>query len=127
MNVRNAWIGSGRLVQDPVIRSNSNGKNVLFFTIAINEGTKEKPYVNYQDCVAYDKWAENIAKYFHKGDQIMLAGRTNNYTIEDRGEKRKVCNIVIESFEFGQKKKQEGEKKEERNEPFPNYEDIDWY
>lgn len=111
--LRNCWMGSGRICNDLEIRVNEKGKKVLFFTIAINEGTKEKPYTNFQDCVVYDGYAETIAKFFHKGDEIRIMGKNNTYTYVDRGEKRKRTNVVVDSFEFGQKKRTEEVPKEE--------------
>lgn len=123
----NVWTGEGRLVQRPEIRVNNNNKKVLYFTIAMDEGTKDKPFTNYQDCVAYEGTAETIAKYMDKGDQIIIHGRSHNYTTEDRGEKRKRQVMVVEKFSFGQKKRNENENKnefrsEKRNDHFDSFE-----
>lgn len=127
MNLKNCWIGKGRLTSDPEIRINEKGKKVLFFTIAIDEGTKEKPYTNFQDIVAYEGFAETINKYFAKGDEIQIMGRINNYTTTDRGEKRKRTNVVLESFEFGRKKKNDESKEKNEEDYRYEYGGLDFY
>lgn len=129
MNVNNIWTGAGRIANDLTLRINNNGIEVLVFTIAINDGTKEKPHTNFIDCTAYRNYAKTIEKYFKKGDQIILAGKLQTYTVVDRGENRKRTSVIVESFDFGQKKKENNEKKEEKKEIIEGYtsDDLPFY
>lgn len=129
----NRYVGAGRITNDLEIRIGQSGKENLFFTIAIDEGTKEKPATHYQDCVAYGQMAQTIAKWLIKGDQIMVEGKNHTYTVDDRGEKRKRHHVVVEKIEFGQKVKRPedlAEKNVERPDGITDFikgDDIPWY
>lgn len=124
----NVWTGEGRICEQPEIRieKNKNGeeKKVLYFTLAMNKG---RNLVNYQDCKAYEGIAETIAQYFSKGDQIMVTGESDNYSVIDRGERRKRQIMVINNFSFGAKKKKESEERnEKKKDDFSDYMDADF-
>jgi single-stranded DNA-binding protein len=55
-----------------------------------------------------EKNAENIAKYFQKGDQIIINGEMNVGTHKDSKLAR--TDIYVQNWEFGQKKKVDTEK-----------------
>lgn len=95
----------GNLTRDPEVNYTS-GENQLAigrFSIAVNRPyskTKEKE-VDFLNCVAFGKTAENIGKYFVKGNKIGISGRiqTNRYQDKD-GNNRTSTDIVVEDFEF---------------------------
>lgn len=107
MNIKNSWTGVGRITNDPEVRVTESGKKVCNFSIAINDGTKENPHTTFIPIDAWEGFADTIAKYFHKGDQIIVGGRLSVRKYEDRGEKRNRISVVLESFEWGEKKKEE--------------------
>lgn len=109
MNVKNSWIGVGRITNDLEIRVTESGKKVLNFSIAINDGTKENPHTTFVNLEAWENMAETISRYFNKGDQIILSGRLVVRKYVDRGENRNKTSVVIESFEWGEKKKENNE------------------
>lgn len=76
------------------------------FRIAVNRKNKEADFFN---CTAFGKTAENIAKYFHKGDRILVGGRIqiDNYTNKE-GKKSSTTNIIVEEFDFIESKKESG-------------------
>lgn len=79
------------------------------FRIAVNrKGGKEADFFN---CTAFGKTAENIAKYFHKGDRILIGGRIqiDNYTNKE-GKKTSTTQIIVEEFDFIESKKDEASK-----------------
>ena len=79
------------------------------FRIAVNrKGGKEADFFN---CTAFGKTAENIAKYFHKGDRILISGRIqiDNYTNKE-GKKTSTTQIIVEEFDFIESKKDETSK-----------------
>lgn len=84
----NKVIFCGRLTADVELKSTPSGQNVTAFTLAINrprtkDGAEQK--ADFLSCVAWEKKAEFISKYFHKGDSIYLEGeaRTRNYKKQD--------------------------------------------
>ena len=70
----NTVILKGRLGQDPELKEVGNDKKVVNFSIATNDGTKEKPKTNWNNCSAWGRTAEVINQYFKKGDEIMITG-----------------------------------------------------
>lgn len=118
MNVKNSWIGVGRITNDLEIRVTESGKKVLNFSIAINDGTKENPHTTFVNLEAWENLAETIARYFNKGDQIILSGRLVVRKYVDRGENRNKTSVVIESFEWGEKKKENNEVNNNSKEQF---------
>lgn len=92
----------GRLTKDAELRTTTSGKQRASFTIAVSRnytnqnGEKETDYIN---CIAFDKKAEIIAKYTHKGTQILIDGtiRTRNYDAQD-GTKRYVTEVLVENL-----------------------------
>lgn len=80
----NKVIFCGRLTADVELKATTSGQNVVTFNLAINrprakDSTEQK--ADFLSCVAWDKKAEFISKYFRKGDSIYLEGeaRTRNY------------------------------------------------
>jgi single-strand DNA-binding protein len=92
----------GRLTKDPELKATKSGKSVTSFCIAVNRRVKsgEQAQADYIDCVAWDKTAEIICKYFSKGSPIGLNGRLQTRTYEKDGEKRKVTELMVNEFDF---------------------------
>lgn len=94
----------GRLTRDPELRTTPTGRNVCQFSIAVNRnftnanGEREADFIN---CVVWDKQAENLSKYQHKGNQIAVEGRiqTRNYDDKD-GKKVYVTEILATNISF---------------------------
>ena len=99
----------GRLTRDPELRTVSSGSSVATFTVAVNRpftpqnGERDADFIN---CRVWNKQAENLAKFCHKGDQIGVEGsiRTSNYT-DKEGNKRYTTDVQLDSFEFVESKK----------------------
>ena len=67
----------GRLTADVELKQTTNGKSVVFFALAVNrprgkDSTEQK--ADFLECIAWDKTAEFISKYFHKGESIYIEG-----------------------------------------------------
>ena len=107
MNVKNIWIGNGRICNDLELKMTETGKRVVNFSIAINDGTKERPHTTVIPVEAWENTADVITRYFHKGDQIIVSGRLIVRSYDDRGEKRNKISVSVESFDWGEKKKEE--------------------
>lgn len=94
----------GRLTNDIELRHTNNGKAVCSFCVAV-KGVQDTSY--FIDCTAWEARAENIAKYFHKGDKIGIAGMLTTRTWTDSdGKNRKATEVLINSFDFCTEKKE---------------------
>ncbi len=91
----------GRLTRAPELRSTSSGKKVVSFSIAVNRRFKGNDEVSFLDCEAWDTGAETIAKYFQKGDRIIIHAsiRTESWETPD-GQKRSKQKFRVNQFEF---------------------------
>ncbi len=89
----------GRLCADPELKMTNTGKSVTTFTLAANrQGSKESDFL---DCVAWEKTAEFICKYFQKGSPLVIEGAIQTRTYEDKnGQKRKAVEINVKNVEF---------------------------
>lgn len=104
----NKCILMGRLTKDPELRHTNNQKAVTAFTVAVDNGYGENKKTDFINCVAWEKTAEFIEKYFEKGRMIVVSGRisTRNYEGQD-GRKTYVTEVVVNEAYFGDSKKDE--------------------
>lgn len=92
----------GRLVKDLEVRKTNNGKSVASFTIAIDNGKdkqgNDRP-ADFIDCQVWEKSAENMSLYAHKGNMIAVAGelKTRTFTRKD-GTKAKVTEVLVREW-----------------------------
>ena len=102
----NKAILMGRLTRDPELRRTDSGKAVCNFTVAINNGYGEEQRADFVSCVAWNKTAEFVVKYFTKGRMIIVIGRIQTRTWEDRdGKKNYATEVVASEVAFGESKK----------------------
>lgn len=93
----------GRLTKDPELRKTQNGTSVVSFTIAIQrmiqkEGSPEADFIN---CIAFNKIADNLAKYMKKGSMIGVVGRLQSRSYDDKDGKRiYITEVVADTIEF---------------------------
>lgn len=90
----------GRLTRDAEIRATQTGKSVASFTIAVDSGYGEKKTANFIPCVAWEKTAEFISKYFGKGDMIAITGELRSRSYEKDGQKRTAVEILVSNVDF---------------------------
>ena len=103
----NKIIVMGRICNEVELRRTNNGTAVASFTIACDRdfGDKETDFI---ECVAWQKTAEFVQKYFGKGRMIIVSGRLQirGWTDKD-GNKRKTAEVVADNVYFGDSKKEE--------------------
>ena len=97
----------GNLTADPELRTTPNGQNVTSFSLAINrtwnsangERQEETSFIN---CTAWGKTGETIAKYVSRGRQLLVSGRLQQRTWQDKdtGKNRSAIDVVVEEFSF---------------------------
>lgn len=102
----------GRLVRDVDLRQTSTGKMMTYFTLAVNRNFKNEQGEQAADfigCVAFDKKAENMARFLSKGSLISVEGRisTRNFQGND-GKTVYVIEVVASNITFLESKKQQG-------------------
>ena len=94
----------GRLTRDPEMRTTGSGINVTSFSVAVQRPFTDQSGergVDFFNCTAWRKQAENIAKYCFKGSQVAVEGRLQNreYDAQD-GTKRRVTEVQADSVTF---------------------------
>lgn len=99
----------GRLTADAEIRTTQSDKSVASFTIAVNKQGKDAG-ADFIDCVAWEKTAEFISRYFKKGDSIAITGALHTRSYEDKdGKRRKVTEVTVDRAYFTGNKKESNE------------------
>lgn len=89
----------GKLTKDIEIRVTNNGKKFTLFCIACQRNYKNaegKYDADFIDCIASEKIAEHIAKYFRKGSEIIVSGELQTRMYDDQnGQKHKSVIINV--------------------------------
>jgi single-strand DNA-binding protein len=103
----NKVILMGNLTRDPETRTTPNGQTVTNFSLAVNRTWKgadgqQNEDVSYIDCVAWGKPGEIIAQYLGKGRAVLVSGRLDQRSWDDKesGQKRSKIEVVVEDFNF---------------------------
>ena len=100
---------SGAFTKDPELKEISTGEKttkVVNFVLASSRRFKKKDgssdeETTFVNCEAWDSGAETIAKWFNKGDQIIINGSLKNERWEDKeGNKRSRDKVRVSNFEF---------------------------
>ena len=98
---------TGNLTRDPELRSTPNGASVCSFSVAVNRtyrdaSGEQKEDVSFIDCSAWGKLGEMISQYAKKGTGVLVSGRLDQRSWEDKttGQKRSRVEIVVEDFNF---------------------------
>ena len=100
----------GRLVRDPELRRTGTGVAVASFTVAVDRdfggrdgGERETDFI---DCVAWRQTGEFISKYFTKGSMIVVSGRLQIRSWNDKdGNKRRSAEVVADNVYFGESRR----------------------
>lgn len=73
------------------------------FRLAVDRPTRqgEEKKADFPDCICYEKQAENLARYQHKGSKIAVEGRlqTGSYEKQD-GTKVYTTDVIVSRVEF---------------------------
>lgn len=109
----NKVILMGNLTRDPELRQTQSGASVLGAGLAVNEsytaqdGSK-RDNTTFVELSAFGKTAENIARFFRKGDPILIDGRLRqeSWTDKQSGQARSKIVVAVERFEFVKSREQ---------------------
>lgn len=116
----------------PELKYTSSNKPYARFTIAVNRpipnSTTSEREADFINCISWGKQGETISKYFDKGSPILVNGRIQTTSYNDKdGNKRMSTDIVVEEFVFVGSKKQEPKqepKEEPKGDPFAEFGDT---
>ena len=101
----NSCVLVGRLTRDVQERRTQNGTPVVSFTLAVDRRKKEDG-ADFIPCIAWDKAAETIARYVHKGDLFGVTGYIQTRSYEKDGRKNYVTEVVTTGFQFLERKRE---------------------
>lgn len=100
----------GNLTRDPELRSLPSGVKVCSFSIATNRVWKDKNGVrqesaDYHNVVVFGRQAETVAQYMKKGSSILVEGRIQTRSWDDKttGEKKYRTEVIADRTQFGPK------------------------
>ncbi len=100
----------GNLTRDPELRSLPSGIKVCTFSLATNRVWKDKNGArqessDYHNVVVFGRQAETVAQYMKKGSSILVEGRMQTRSWDDKnsGEKKYRTEIVADRTQFGPK------------------------
>ena len=95
----------GRLTKDVQERRTQNGTPVVSFTLAVDRRKKEDG-ADFINCIAWNKSAETIAKYVHKGDLFGVTGYIQTRSYEKDGRRNYATEVVTTGFKFLERKRE---------------------
>ena len=97
----------GNLTRDIEMRTTASGQNVANFTLAVSRSWRggdgsQQESTSFIDCVAWGKAGEIIAQYVQKGNPLLVSGRLDQRTWDDKetGKKRSAVEVYVEDFNF---------------------------
>lgn len=100
----------GNLTRDPELRSLPSGIKVCSFSLATNRVWKDKDgarqeSADYHNIVVFGRQAETVAQYMKKGNSLLVEGRMQTRSWDDKssGEKKYRTEIVADRVQFGPK------------------------
>lgn len=98
----------GNLTRDPEIRALPSGVQVATFGVATNRVWRDKDGAQKEDTqfhniVVFGRQAETSAQYLRKGQQVLVEGRMQTRSWDDKtsGEKKYRTEIVADRVQFG--------------------------
>lgn len=104
----------GRISNELSLRTTSNGKEYIFFDLAINDSFGDNKNTNFINCIAWNKRAENLEKYQKKGNLILVEGKTESYKNKDGLTQTRCVALDIKFLE----KKENNNHTEDISDPF---------
>ena len=106
----------GRFVKKPELRKTPTERSVTSFTLAVDRDYRKgnETVTDFIDCVAWNATAENICKYFDRGNRIIvkgsLASRLAKYIHKETGVEISYTKteVNVDKFDFVERKQDSG-------------------
>lgn len=108
MNLNKVFV-LGRLTQDPRARSLPSGQLVANFGVATNrffydKSGQKREQTEFHNVVAFNRTAEIAQQYLKQGSMVLLEGRLQTRSWEDKnGIKKYRTEIIVENLQLGPK------------------------
>lgn len=121
---------SGRLTKDVDYRT-TNNMTISRFSVAVQRRTKNESGqydADFISCVAFNKTADFIAKFFNKGMKINIQGHLQSGSyINQQGVKVYTLDTIVDSAEFAESKNsyENNNVKNQTDDGFTNLPDIE--
>lgn len=100
----NKVILCGRVASDLELKQTQSGKSVISFSVAIRRDNENTDFFTVS---AWNKNAEFICRYFHKGDGIGIEGKLTSRKYEKDGVKHTVYEILCDGAFFAESAKKD--------------------
>ena len=101
----------GRIATEIELKKTTNGTSVTQFSVAVERSYAkqgEKKQTDFIVCVAWQKTAEFISKFFGKGRMIALEGNLRTRTFEDKnGSRHYLTEVYVDNVSFTGEAKQD--------------------
>lgn len=110
----NKTFSVGNLTDDPKINYTQSGKAKAEFTLALN---RMKEGADFPRFIAWEKTAEFMEKWCHKGMKLAVVGHIQTGSYEGKNGKVYTTDIICENVEFCEKKQQQAQPENDPN-PF---------
>lgn len=112
---------TGNAVRDVELKYTQSGTAIGSGTIAVRRDFKNKQTNEYEtdfiNFTAFGKTAEIMGNHIRKGDKFGINGRLQIDTYEKDGQKKYFTNVVVNGFDFPDKKKEQGQAPQQQYNP----------
>jgi single-strand DNA-binding protein len=108
MNLNKVFL-LGRVATDPELKSTPSGQSVCTFSLATNRVWKDangqkKEEAQFHRIVMWQKLAQTASQFLNKGSLVLIEGRIQNRSWEDKtGVKKYTTEIIAENMQLGPK------------------------
>jgi single-strand DNA-binding protein len=100
----------GRVGSDPELKSTGGGKKLAKLSLATSRKINDKEQTQWHRVTLWERLAEVVEKYVHKGDLIYVEGRIEySQTEDDKGNTRFWTDVVAYEMQMLGSKKDKGE------------------
>lgn len=100
----------GNITRDPELKALPSGAKVCSMSVATNRTWKDesgakKEATDFHNIIVFGRQAETTAQYLKKGAEVMVEGRIQTRSWDDKdGKKQYRTEIVAERVQFGSKR-----------------------
>lgn len=91
----------GRITNDVEVKTTTSGKNVTQFSLAVDKAGNQEG-ADFFEVTAWEKLAELLGQYTQKGSKVLVLGRLQQETWDDKdsGKKRSKITVVANDVTF---------------------------
>lgn len=112
----NKTILTGRLTKEPELKEIDKDTAVMRFTLAVADGVyKGEKQTQFISCVAWNRLADTIATYVHKGDMLSIVGKLQENNYEKDGVKHYQTEVYVTEIDLLPQAPREEKEPEKKN------------